>query len=604
MYPELTQFINWLKCQYPNSSTSVHYSSDLALFFSFSRKPPAIVTSIDVDGYISYSLGQGNKPATVNRRLSALRTFYYFLSMACELPLACPVLPRHRLRKSYPLPRDVDDANIQHLFRVISCSRDRAMFLLMLDCGLRVGEVHSLSLDDVRLENSPQILVHGKGGRQRIVYLSQRAQDALQLWLNSRPVSKDRAVFISGHSKRLSIAGIQYLLRLYCERIGVRFSCHQLRHTFGRRMAEADLPLTSLQALLGHKSVRTTQLYVHLSNRYLQAEYDQAMSQKTVPGAVDNQVQCKKQTHFPSQKSVNWNGYLSGLPNWLSDLIRGFCTSHRQVYDPIQQTRNRLCQLSQFFRWVKNEYKLFGLGDVTPRLWFVDAQMRQGSGIQPTSLNTALRALRAFLRFAKDSGYSSCERILDVRPLRTGEVLPRDISETQLSLLLKQANRLDQAWILLMAHSGLRTCEIRALRWRDVDLQKRTLRIEESKGLQGRVVFLSTPTTKILKRLPKASGPIFTHHNLPFSNRYCQSRLKTIGKKCGMHVTPHQLRHTCATMLLNVGMSIFSVQVILGHKYVDTTLRYARIYDSIVAKNYKHAIETVQQKKSARSLPY
>jgi site-specific recombinase XerC len=194
MYPELARFRNWLKCQYLNSSASVHCSSDLALFFSFVKKPPVKITAKDVDGYISQSLEEGNKAATINRRLSALRTFYYFLSMIGDLPVACPVLPRHRLRKSYPLPRDVDGADIQALFNVIACSRDRAMFLLMLDCGLRVGEVHSLSLDDVRLENMPQVLVQGKGGRQRIVYLSQRAQDALIKWLNSRLVSKDRAV--------------------------------------------------------------------------------------------------------------------------------------------------------------------------------------------------------------------------------------------------------------------------------------------------------------------------------------------------------------------------------------------------------------------------
>src|SRR5215203_7414560 len=100
MYPEVVQFKNWLKCQYPTSSASVHYSSDLALFFSFAKKLPAKLTSKDVDHYISHSLQEGKKVATINRRLSALRTFYYFLSITGDLPLTCPVLPRHRLRKS------------------------------------------------------------------------------------------------------------------------------------------------------------------------------------------------------------------------------------------------------------------------------------------------------------------------------------------------------------------------------------------------------------------------------------------------------------------------------------------------------------------------
>jgi integrase len=141
-----------------------------------------------------------------------------------------------------------------------------------------------------------------------------------------------------------------------------------------------------------------------------------------------------------------------------------------------------------------------------------------------------------------------------------------------------------------MAHSGLRTCEIRALRWQDVDLKHRTIRIEASKGLRSRVVFLSAPTMKTLQRLPTAADHLFTYNNLPLSNRYCQSRLGTIGKKCGVHAAPHQLRHTCATILLNAGMSIFGVQVILGHKYVDTTLKYAKMHDHTVARGYHQAI--------------
>jgi site-specific recombinase XerD len=361
-------------------------------------------------------------------------------------------------------------------------------------------------------------------------------------------------------------------------------------------MAEADLPLTSLQALLGHKSVRTTQLYVHLSNTHLQAEYNQAMSKKMVPEAVDNQVQCRNQTHIPYPKSVNWHGYLSGLPIWLSDLIRDFCTCHVHAHDPIQQTRNRLGQLSQVFRWIATEHNLSSLSDVTPRLWFAYLAMRQESGIQPSSLNTALRSLLAFLKYTKESGYSICERMLEVRPLKTGELLPRDFSEMQLEILLKQANLPDQAWILLMAHSGLRTCEIRALRWQDVDLKHQTIRIDESKGLRSRVVFMSRSAIQVLKQLSQPSEYVFTHHNQPLGNRYCQSRLTTLGKKCGFHVTPHRLRHSCATMLLNSGMSIFAVQAILGHKYVDRTLRYAQTSDSTIATNYQQAMKRVQKK--------
>jgi integrase/recombinase XerD len=594
MYQELTQFKNWLQCQYPNSSASVHYSSDLALFFSFVRKAPTEIISSDVDRYISSSLKKRHRSSTINRRLSALRTFYYFLSMTCDKPPTCPVLSRHRLRKSHPLPRDVSDLDIKALFTQIDNAGDQAMFLLMLDCGLRVGEVHNLSLKDLHFEDPSHILVNGKGGKQRIVYLSPPSMEALQGWLTSRPVSNDRAVFISDHGKRLSVAGIQFLLREYSKRAGVHLTCHQLRHTFGRHMAEADLPLTSLRSLLGHTNVRTTQIYVHLSNTHLQGEYDRAISQKTVPVPVSNKKQAIKQPHLQKAKGVNWNSYLTGLPDWLTELLRVYCLRYSHAKYSVQQTRNRLSQLCPTFRWMFQDPKASCLADITPKLWFAYVETRQKAGIQPTSLNSALRALKSFLKNVRESGHAVCERLLEVRPLKMGELLPRDISETQFKELLKHANANDQAWILLMAYSGLRTCEIRTLRWQDIDLKQRTIRIEESKNLKSRVVFMSQPILKAVKKLPRTNEHIFTFNGEPLSNRYCQSRLATTGKKCGIHVTPHQLRSTCATMLLNAGMSIFGVQTILGHKYVDTTLRYARTYDATKAKDYQQAIRSLR----------
>ena len=147
---------------------------------------------------------------------------------------------------------------------------------------------------------------------------------------------------------------------------------------------------------------------------------------------------------------------------------------------------------------------------------------------------------------------------------------------------------MDRAWLMLMLHCGLRTCEVRALHWRDVDLQSRTLRIHESKGGQSRVVFLSSQVIQALDCLPRNSEYIFTYRYQPLRRRYCQSRLTTIGEKCGFHVTPHQLRHTCATMLLNAGMSILGVQKLLGHIYVETTLRYTRVYDATVVKDFQN----------------
>jgi site-specific recombinase XerD len=279
MQIELAQCEYWLTCQYSHSSARKHTISDLALFFSWAEKPPSAISPHDVDSYIQHCLSKRLSSLTINRRLSSLRLFYYFLSVVNEEPVECPVISkRHFLRKPHPLPRDASEEQIEALFAVIHDKRDKAMFTLMLECGLRVGEIHNLSLDDVLLnDDPPRLKVHGKGDKQRVVYLPPPAYSTLNDWLTSRPVRNDRAVFISQRGKRLSVTGIQFILQEYCQNAGVQVTCHQFRHAFGRRMAEANLPLTSLQKLLGHRSPRTTQIYARISNHALQAEYNRAI---------------------------------------------------------------------------------------------------------------------------------------------------------------------------------------------------------------------------------------------------------------------------------------------------------------------------------------
>jgi site-specific recombinase XerD len=289
------------------------------------------------------------------------------------------------------------------------------------------------------------------------------------------------------------------------------------------------------------------------------------------------------------QPDVNWGGYLRGISPELVDAIRGYVVYRSRSWreeNRLHNTRSLLSEFSVFFRAAK----LICTQGVTPRVWFAHVEARMKAGVQPSSLNTTLWNIQSFLRHVKNEEILICETMLKVRPLKTGEALPRDLTVNQVrSLLQAVTTPMDRAWILLMLHSGLRTCEVRSLRWRDVDLQARTLRIHESKGLQSRVVFLSAQVVQAINCLPRSSDYVFTHSGQPLNRRYCLSCLEAMDKRYGFHVTPHQLRHTCAAMLLNAGMSILGVQRILGHKYVETTLRYARVYDSTVVKDFQRA---------------
>jgi site-specific recombinase XerD len=284
MLPEVQRFGKWLRRKNPQATTQVHYLSDLNHFFAWAAKPPQAITLREIDAYIEHAQGQGHAVATVNRRLAAIRTFYHFLAVESDDAPANPILPkRHFIHQGQRLPRDVQDADIERLFAAITSPRDRAMFLFMVRCGLRVGEVRNLSLADLYLQPTPgslpRLWLHGKNGSERVAYLSAQALDALRDWLAVRPVVEDQALFLNRFGRRFTVTGIQDRLAHYCHQAGVWITCHQLRHTFGRHMVEARMPVTSLQRLLGHARIRTTQVYLHISDQQVQADYKAAMEQ-------------------------------------------------------------------------------------------------------------------------------------------------------------------------------------------------------------------------------------------------------------------------------------------------------------------------------------
>jgi integrase/recombinase XerD len=284
MLPEVERFSKFLRRQRPNATTHYHYTNDLKLFFEWADKLPVAITLHDVDRYVEYCQRLGHAIATVNRRLAALRSFYQFLEFDLDDTISNPVIPkRHFIRQGRRLPRDVEDATIERLFAVIESPCDRAALLLMLRCGLRVQEVHRLSLDDLYLQPStgslPRLWIWGKNDDHRVAYLSSQALEALNAWLAVRPNIKDQAVFLSGWNQRLAVRTIQHRLGQYCRQAGVSVTCHQLRHTFARHMVEAGMPVTSIQHLMGHEQISTTQLYFHISDPQVQADYEAAMTE-------------------------------------------------------------------------------------------------------------------------------------------------------------------------------------------------------------------------------------------------------------------------------------------------------------------------------------
>ena len=180
------------------------------------------------------------------------------------------------------MPRYLKEEQIQRLFGVIKRPRDVAIFKLMLRCGLRVEEVANLSIDAIDFANR-KILIHsGKGNKDRVVYISNDANSALTKYLKVRPSSRARKLFQGEKgnykAKPLSLRGIQKRMEYYAKRAKVKASCHQLRHTMATQMLNADARLVTVQDLLGHSWVETTQRYCKISNLKVQRDYHNAMT--------------------------------------------------------------------------------------------------------------------------------------------------------------------------------------------------------------------------------------------------------------------------------------------------------------------------------------
>jgi site-specific recombinase XerD len=205
---------------------------------------------------------------------------YAFL-MPEDEELACPVFPRrHHLREPQRLPRPIQEEDLRRFFAVIEDARDLAMFTLMLRCGLRIGEVAQLQLSDLYLhEDFPRMLVRGKGSRQRTVYLSPQAVRILRDYLVVRPSAVSEFLFLSYQLRGLSTHAIHMRLVHYRQQAGLSLTAHRFRHSFANDLLNADMPVTSIQKLLGHRWIETTQVYVQANDRQVRADY-LAASQK------------------------------------------------------------------------------------------------------------------------------------------------------------------------------------------------------------------------------------------------------------------------------------------------------------------------------------
>ncbi|MGO9221104.1 MAG: tyrosine-type recombinase/integrase, partial [Streptosporangiaceae bacterium] len=304
-------------------------------------------------------------------------------------------------------------------------------------------------------------------------------------------------------------------------------------------------------------------------------------------------------------------------PTWLvAELTR---------YQHVLQVRWRPARLNEqiqrfwsghgrLWRWLCQQHPIAQLQDLQRR-WLLDyIDQRLAAGYAASGVNQDLRDFHAFLLFLQDGDYAVPQGLLRVPSLKEPDRLPRFLTDEQVRALrddLEQrgdqatqpmARRnalLDRAAFYLLWQAGLRVGEVEELRLEDLDLPARKLMVCHGKGLRDRPVYLTDATVLAVQEYlaVRGLGPdshVLLYRNEPVKAHLLRGRIQAAGERVGVKVHPHRLRHTFASQLLNAGCRITSIQKLLGHQRLNSTMIYARVHDQTAADDYYAAMARIE----------
>jgi site-specific recombinase XerD len=303
------EFLNFYETQNYSVNTIDEYYLDLRVFFRFMKiQKQAIIdpelpfdeipirdvdlhfiqsiTRLDIYDYLDYMRRDrelddqgdvGMAASSLSRKLATLRAFFKFLVVDKELLSVNPTdgIPTPRLKKALPHYLTEDEA-----LRLLSsvegrhAERDYCILIFFLNCGMRVSELVGINLPDIQGET---LRLRGKGNKERIVYLNEACLTALREYLVVRndekvPTKDKNALFLTQKSTRMSVDAVQDMLNKYLQKSGLDpklYSPHKLRHTAATLMLQNGVDIRTLQELLGHANLSTTQIYTHIDNEGL-----------------------------------------------------------------------------------------------------------------------------------------------------------------------------------------------------------------------------------------------------------------------------------------------------------------------------------------------
>lgn len=294
-------FLVWMEVQKGASPATLKaYGSDLAQLAEFLRGQdadlgrPETVTKRHIQAYLAWLFRLGDAKSSMARKLAAARSYFRFQQRSNAVTENVAAQVRNpRQEKRHPRALNVDEtfalldteqksghpgADSAEAERLLC--RDLALAELLYGSGLRISEALGLDIDDVQL-SSRVLRVMGKGSRERLAPLSDTSCDSLKSWLDERPLMAqpdEPALFVGSRGSRLNRREAARIVERLCRRAGLDFtvSPHSLRHSFATHLLTAGADLRSVQELLGHSRLTTTQRYTQVSLEHLMEAYDKA----------------------------------------------------------------------------------------------------------------------------------------------------------------------------------------------------------------------------------------------------------------------------------------------------------------------------------------
>src|SRR5688500_230836 len=298
MQTAVARFLQYLAVERNASDLTIKsYREDLQHLSSYLAEhvgqcpPPQGISTLDLRGYLSHLQQAGYAKTTISRRLASLRSFFRF-GQRDGWAKTNPARPLRNPRKSRNLPHFLTNDQIGRLLdappRSASAGlRDRAILETMYSAGLRVSELVGLCDEDY--DRAAGVLrVRGKGKKERLCPIGSFATRALDRWLSVRTVARagtsngrsngTTPVFVNKFGKRLTTRSVARMLEesLTLTGLDLRTTPHTLRHSFATHLLDRGADIRSVQQLLGHKSLVTTQIYTHVSTANLRAAYEKA----------------------------------------------------------------------------------------------------------------------------------------------------------------------------------------------------------------------------------------------------------------------------------------------------------------------------------------